>query len=587
MVSLTSGIKITKTVVLIGGQGTSLTPLTKHLPTAMVPVLNRPLVEHTLMRLKQSGMQDIVVAGSRGVHSELCGKFFSNYAGPAPRVRYVEDAVPRGTAGVLRDLRDEIGDEPFLVVSGNCFLGDIDLDAVLDFHADKKALLTLVVKRRWQLALEGVLCSVGGMVEDVVRTHSSRARHSSIESVGLYVVDPRAIDVIDSRSYFDLKEQLVPALRKASHPVYAYETEQSCKALYTVKNYFDLQRALLFDEDDAFFTEGMTMIADGVWAGRNVAISPQAHLLGPVVIGDDCVIERNTQIIGPAAVGRRCTVEQGSFVRESILWDDTVMERGARTQYCIVEQGMRVTAGESFSNTVIVDEADAEDASLMASDQAFHGITALSSSMLAGQKGPAYQLLKRSLDVAISVLALVTLLPVLFLLALSIKLDSPGPVLFRQKRCGRGGYDFGMLKFRTMVQDAESQQKKLAARKDNDGPMFKLANDPRVTRVGAVLRRTSLDELPQLVNVLKGEMSLVGPRPLVMDEMKCSPSWRDIRLRVKPGMTGLWQVSGRSEAFFHDWIRYDVHYVMNQSLWMDLKILFQTVRVVLKKTGAY
>jgi lipopolysaccharide/colanic/teichoic acid biosynthesis glycosyltransferase len=191
------------------------------------------------------------------------------------------------------------------------------------------------------------------------------------------------------------------------------------------------------------------------------------------------------------------------------------------------------------------------------------------------------------MDISYSALGLLFLSPLLLLIALLVKLDSPGPVFFRQKRCSKGGKDFEMFKFRTMAQDADRQQQKLASRKSTDGPMFKLVDDPRVTRIGAFLRRTSLDELPQLINVLKGEMSLVGPRPLVINEMKCSPSWRDIRLRVKPGMTGLWQVSGRSEAHFHDWIRYDVHYVMNQSLWMDLKILFKTVKVVLKKVGAY
>jgi lipopolysaccharide/colanic/teichoic acid biosynthesis glycosyltransferase len=119
-----------------------------------------------------------------------------------------------------------------------------------------------------------------------------------------------------------------------------------------------------------------------------------------------------------------------------------------------------------------------------------------------------------------------------------------------------------------------------------DGPVFKLDRDPRITRVGAFLRKTSLDELPQLINVIKGDMSLVGPRPLVMGEMKFSPSWRDIRLRVKPGVTGLWQVEGRSSPYFHDWIRYDVAYVKEQSLTGDLKIILKTIRVVLKKIGA-
>jgi len=586
MVSVGTGIRVTKSVLLIGGQGTSLTPLTKYRPTAMVPILNRPLIEHTILRLQKGGMTDIVIAGSRGDYSPFCNNYFANNTILSPRVQYVEDDLPRGAAGVLRDLRKQIGDEPFLVVSGSCFLGDIDLDALLDFHVRKKSVLTIAVQRTRQISLEGIRCSDDGMVEDIMRIHPSR-RRSSIETIGVYVFTPRALDYIGARSYFDIKEQLVPALRQASLPVYAYETKQFCKSLHTVKNYFDLQRTLLLNHPEHVSHEDMTMIADGIWVGKNVTISPRAYLIGPVVIGSNSSIEPNTQIIGPAVIGQRCAIETGAVVRESILWDDVIMESGSRAQFCIILEGLRVTSGESFSNTVIVDEAEAEDASLMASDHVFHGITSLNPSLLLGQKRPWYLFLKRLMDIVISAVGFVKMLPVLLMIALAVKLDSTGPVLFRQKRCGKGGYDFRMLKFRTMVQDAESQQEKLAALKDTDGPMFKLADDPRTTRVGAFLRRTSLDELPQLINVLIGEMSLVGPRPLVMDEMKCSPSWRDIRLRVKPGMTGLWQVSGRSEGHFHDWIRHDIHYVMNQSLWLDLKILFRTVKVVLKKVGAY
>ena len=586
MVSVGTGIRVTKSVLLIGGQGTSLTPLTKYRPAAMVPILNRPLIEHTIMRLQKGGMTDIVVAGSRGEYSPFCKNYFANNTITSPRLQYVEDDLPRGAAGVLRDLREQIGDEPFLVVSGSCFLGDIDLDAVLDFHVKKKSVLTIAVQRTRQISLEGIRCSEDGMVEDIMRIHPSR-RRSSVETIGVYVFSPRALDYIGARSYFDIKEQLVPALRQASLPVYAYETKQFCKALHTVKNYFDLQRTLLLSHPENVSREDMTMIADGIWVGKKVTISPTAYLIGPVVIGSNSSIEPNTQIIGPAVIGQRCVVETGAVVRESILWDDVVMESGSRAQFSIILEGLRVTSGESFSNTVIVDEAEAEDASLMASDHVFHGMTSLNPSLLLGQKRPWYLFLKRFMDITISAVGFVAMLPVLLIIALAVKLDSTGPVLFRQKRCGKGGYDFRMLKFRTMVPGAESQQETLTACKDTDGPMFKLAADPRATRVGAFLRRTSLDELPQLINVLIGEMSLVGPRPLVMDEMKCSPSWREIRLRVKPGMTGLWQVSGRSEGHFHDWIRHDVHYVMNQSIWLDLKILFKTVSVVLRRVGAY
>ena len=142
-----------------------------------------------------------------------------------------------------------------------------------------------------------------------------------------------------------------------------------------------------------------------------------------------------------------------------------------------------------------------------------------------------------------------------------------------------------MYKFRTMVKDAELLKKEL--KNEMDGPMFKMRNDPRITQIGRVLRKWSFDELPQLLNVLKGEMSLVGPRPLANEEMTGDSNWKDIRLSVKPGVTGLWQIMGRSSGKFSDWVSYDIEYVQNRSLLLDLKILFLTIITVLKNTGAY
>ncbi|MBX3346357.1 MAG: sugar transferase [Nitrospira sp.] len=172
--------------------------------------------------------------------------------------------------------------------------------------------------------------------------------------------------------------------------------------------------------------------------------------------------------------------------------------------------------------------------------------------------------------------------PLLLLIAAAIKSDSRGPVFFSQKRCGKDGREFWMHKFRTMVPDAEQRQQDLKAKNSVDGPMFKLEEDPRITRVGKFLRKTSLDELPQLLNVLRGDMSLVGPRPLAYDEMKFCPTWRDARLTVRPGLTGLWQVKARNRNRFSEWIRYDLEYVRRRSLVLDLYILIRTARVLLK-----
>lgn len=196
-----------------------------------------------------------------------------------------------------------------------------------------------------------------------------------------------------------------------------------------------------------------------------------------------------------------------------------------------------------------------------------------------------YKLEKKIIDAVLSSFGIVLMLPLFLMIAIAIKLDSSGPIFFMQKRSGKNGREFYMYKFRTMIKDAESFKKNL--KNEVEGPVFKVRNDPRITRVGRILRTWSLDELPQFLNVLKGEMSLVGPRPLSRKEMTGNENWREIRLLVKPGMTGLWQVKGRQSDKFNKWIKYDIEYVQKRSLVLDIKILFLTINAVFRRKGAY
>lgn len=193
---------------------------------------------------------------------------------------------------------------------------------------------------------------------------------------------------------------------------------------------------------------------------------------------------------------------------------------------------------------------------------------------------------KRTFDIVMSALGLLAAMPLLIPAAIALKLDSPGPLLFRQERVGKDGRRFHILKLRTMSTDAEARKAELMAHNEADGPLFKMAADPRVTRVGRVLRKLSIDEIPQFFNVLRGEMSVVGPRPATPDEVTgWDPALHD-RLRVLPGITGLWQVSGRSDASFEDYKRFDLSYVDNWTLSNDLRIVGRTLGVVLSSRGA-
>lgn len=195
--------------------------------------------------------------------------------------------------------------------------------------------------------------------------------------------------------------------------------------------------------------------------------------------------------------------------------------------------------------------------------------------------------LKRLLDIALATLGLVAVIPVLIGIAIAIKLDSPGRAIFIQERVGLHGRHFRFYKFRSMYADAEKRLAEVLDHNETDGPVFKMRNDPRISKVGAFLRRTSLDELPQLINVLKGEMSLVGPRPPLPREVEQYRPGDTIRLSVKPGLTCLWQISGRSQVGFEQWMEYDREYVRNISFWLDLQILLRTVWVVISGRGAY
>jgi exopolysaccharide biosynthesis polyprenyl glycosylphosphotransferase len=196
-------------------------------------------------------------------------------------------------------------------------------------------------------------------------------------------------------------------------------------------------------------------------------------------------------------------------------------------------------------------------------------------------------LFKRLLDVVLASLGLILSLPIWLIVGIAIKLDSKGPIVFVQERVGLHGRPFRFLKFRSMYKDAEERLQDLLAENEASGPVFKIRRDPRVTRVGRFIRRTSLDEVPQLINILRGEMSLVGPRPALVREVATYRPDDRVRLQVKPGLTCLWQVRGRSEVDFDTWMQYDREYVERRSATLDMEIIVRTVFVVLACRGAY
>jgi len=288
--------------------------------------------------------------------------------------------------------------------------------------------------------------------------------------------------------------------------------------------------------------------------------------------------------VGPSAIGRDAVIRAGALVRDTVVGEGAIIESGARLDHCIVAHNAVVADGTVQENAVVADAIESlGDQTLIERDLRI-GVAAVPVDRYLAARGRArtYQAAKRAFDMLFALAGLVLAAPVMALVALAIKAESTGPIFFRQKRCGWNGRPFGMIKFRSMRKDAEAIKIVLRANNECDGPVFKISDDPRFTRVGRWLRRYSLDELPQLWNIVRGDMSVVGPRPLAPEELRMCPSWRDARLRVKPGLTGLWQVSSRDKNHFQEWIKHDLKYVKEQSLLLDMKIVWRTVAALAK-----
>jgi lipopolysaccharide/colanic/teichoic acid biosynthesis glycosyltransferase len=302
--------------------------------------------------------------------------------------------------------------------------------------------------------------------------------------------------------------------------------------------------------------------------------------------GGDHTVSPQSRLIGPVLLGRRVTVEAGAvIVGPSILCDNSLVRRGAVIDSAIVGADVTVDADRVIRRRVLAAGGASPDEGgktgvptdpwrpghiCLHRDRVFRGWPWLSYARCG----------KRIADVLAAALVLVLFAPIIPFLALAIKFSSPGPVFFRDKRQGLHGKAFDCIKFRTMRQGADQMQEKLRFVSEVDGPQFKMADDPRITTVGRFLRETYLDEIPQFLNVLRGQMSVVGPRPSPEAENTLCPLWRDARLSVRPGITGLWQVSRTREAHkdFQEWIHYDTRYVREFSPWLDLWICWRTFR---------
>jgi lipopolysaccharide/colanic/teichoic acid biosynthesis glycosyltransferase/carbonic anhydrase/acetyltransferase-like protein (isoleucine patch superfamily) len=332
--------------------------------------------------------------------------------------------------------------------------------------------------------------------------------------------------------------------------------------------------AACLSHGDLPFNRGSVRCQDRRCFPETCSISPSARIFGQVILGERVAIDDDALIVGPVVIGDNARVGSAAAVYASLIGPRVSIPSGASVR-------RRVVSGEYTAATSQAAASGTDAGATLARGQAWVDVADT-------PHFRTWPLLsyarfgKRICDIVGATICLMVCAPVMIIVAFAVKLTSPGPVLFRHRREGLHGVEFDCVKFRTMIVGADEIQDRLRHKNDVDGPQFKVAKDPRVTRIGKFLRDTFLDELPQFINVLSGQMSMIGPRPSPRSENRLCASWRDARLSVKPGISGLWQVSRtrRSGQDFQEWIHYDIEYVRRMSFWQDVLICLRTVRQV-------
>lgn len=570
--------QVPHTAVILAGGSSSFNGFSiAACPKALLPIANLPSHRYLARVLGAVGVKRLIFCVQPGMGA---GVEEHLALWPAPlESRVIETS--HGTGGSVKGVEAWLEGEPFWVVNGDMFLG-MGIDQMLEAHRSQGAIATVgslpVQEAAWEK--ERVELDAKNGVKAIHRIHHMQEKRSVHRPAGLYLFEPAILELLPADSYFDLKEQLFPILYERGLPAIIWEIQQYCRMISSLDDYFfanlDVlaQRVQFPGINDAVAQPLTAPAGNAAW-----------KLFGPVAMGPDCRLGDGVLILGPTAIGPRCEVGEGAIINECVILGDSRIGPGSYLSRCVIGEGSTVRSGTILNESAVIKSQSGEKAvEVLALRESNHRDPQSVFKKLHWRTPawPIYLKIKRIIDAMAAALGLIITAPLMLIIAVAIKLDSPGNVFFRQPRCGLGGRNFFMYKFRSMVINSEDLKRELQAMNEVDGPMFKIARDPRITRVGKFLRDTNLDELPQLWNVLKGDMSLVGTRPLSLDEMRYNPRWRDARLSVRPGMTGLWQVEAHTKLKFDYWILHDLDYAQNISPGLDLKILGKTICKVVR-----
>ncbi len=481
----------------------------------------------------------------------------------------------------------------FLIFNGHRF-PICDLNHAITIHRQNKCDATLIdfpQIKRGKSYDENLRIDKSGQVQRVDRSYDhgrdGRSLQADRDWPVIIVLSSAAMQQLLSVELPQRINQWAGAMLRAGLRLRGSTIPGRSFSLHDREHLFELNEALLRMKPK-WLQEGGNLVDQGerIWVGRNVRIASTAQLLGPIAIGDDVEIGPDAVVVGPTTIGRGSTIGASLVLKRCVVMPNTTLATVALKSTAL-SHAIVLGADKPTIQAITPEQPEERgDFQALSFGRQIRLETVLEAGSLPAFCGFGYNAFcftKRTIDILGALLFLAMTLPLYPLIALCIKINSPGQMFYGHMRQGLGGKNFRCWKFRTMVPDADEIKRKLMARNEVDGPQFKMKDDPRIFIVGRWLRKLNMDEWPQFFNVLIGQMSLVGPRPSPDRENQMCPAWREARLSVRPGITGLWQVMrrrDRGETDFQEWIYFDVQYVKKQSIWLDIKILAKTLTVI-------
>jgi lipopolysaccharide/colanic/teichoic acid biosynthesis glycosyltransferase/NDP-sugar pyrophosphorylase family protein len=556
-------------IVLAATGGPEFGPLCQGTSKGMLPFLGEPLLAHVVRYLEHQG--------ATRVHINLCQQpypveyhFQNNPPAKAALSFHLEPAAA-GTAGGVKRLATSAKET--LVVCMGDLITDIDLDEVFAFHKLRGALVTIVL-------VPGDRAGAAGRAEvdaqgRLVSFEESSEDASCLVSAGIFLIEPEALLHV-SPGDCDFERDFFPALLEKNLPVYGYQTTSYWMNAGHPAGYMRAVNDVLHGRVAGVSPKGVEL-TPGVWVESGAHVHAKAKLTAPVFIGAGAQVDQEVKLGPVASVEGPCRLARGAVIAAGAVFPDTYVGKAT-----------------SWDGKILFPDGLIDWLSPLA---------VISPSPAVEMLGTTYQepladRLHTLFDQIVAGLGLFAIAPLLLLITLAIKLDSPGPAFYTQLRVGQDrrpyrhgaprGSIFEVYKFRTMLVDADAKVAELMAQNQyKGGAFFKLERDPRITRIGHFLRKSSLDELPQLINVLLGEMRLVGNRPLPVYEADAlKETWQRTRFLAPAGITGLWQISGRSELSEKERLALDAYYTATRTFASDLSILVRTIPALLLRRGA-